>query len=140
MTCAPHRWLVVWLCRRLEREGYTLVAVDGYNSTKAILAGIPAPLLVEGIRPDMLAVHGHSGKLAVGDAKSANDLLNEHTIKQLRAMLKIRDKAGRMARVYLAFPRSALSTAAKVVLRVGLKQALRVHLLPVPDLMLAEGP
>lgn len=138
MASAAHRWLVVWMGRRLEHEGFAPVAVDGYDSPKNILSGLPKPVLISGIRPDMLAVHSRSGVIAIGDAKSANDLLNAHTVKQLRVMLGIRDAAGRLAQVYLAFPRSALATAAKVVLRVGLKQALRVNLLPVPDSMLAE--
>lgn len=133
-----HRWLVIWLSRRLEREGFAPIAVDSCDSPKNILATLPKPILIAGIRPDILAVHGRSGALAIGDAKSANDLLNDHTVKQLRAMLSVRDAAGRLAQVYLAFPSSALATAAKVVLRVGLKQALRIHLLPVPDPMLAE--
>jgi hypothetical protein len=76
--------------------------------------------------------------MAVGDAKTSGDLLTAHTLGQLRAMLALRDRAGRAASVYLAFPRSALALAARAVMKLGLRNALRVHLIPVPDAMLAE--
>lgn len=76
--------------------------------------------------------------MAVCDAKTANDLDNLHTQMQLRAMLQLRDRAGRRLRIFLAFPRSAIVEASRVILRLGLKDALRVSLVPVPDAMLLE--
>lgn len=138
MPSECHRWLVVWLSRRLEREGYRLVAADSYESPKDILASLPVVPIVAATRPDLLAVNRRSGLIALGDAKTPTDLSNSHTIMQLRAMLRLRDRAGRPARVYLAFPRSALALAAKVVMRLGFPDALRVRLVAVPDVMLRE--
>jgi len=138
MPSAVHQWLVVWLSRRILRDGYSVLGADAGAFASRLLPR-PAPSIAIGpIRPDVIGIVKRKRLLAVGEAKSANDLANDHTLVQLAAMLCMRDAHGRLARVYLAFPSSSLATAARMLLSLGLENALRVTLVPIPDVLL-EG-
>ena len=136
MPSEIHQWLVVWLCRRMERDGYAIVGADAYNSASLLPRLVSHSLVLGHFRPDAIALHRDSSRMAIGEAKTAHDILNTHTWKQLGAMSCLNDQRGRRATVYFAFPRSCLEAAAKMVLRLGIRPALRIKLISIPDTLL----
>src|SRR5688572_27987492 len=112
MPSDTHQWLTVWLGRRLLNEGFKLVGADAGAFAPYLGDQIPSSITLPGVRPDVIGIHTKYRSLAVGEAKTYHDIPCEHTMIQLAAMLAMRDNRGRRARVYLAFPRSALQVAA----------------------------
>ena len=133
MPSTAHQWLVVWLSRRIARDGYSLVGVDAGRFAQLLTPPPPPGISIGPVRPDVVGVHSRERFLALGEAKSAFDLDTSHTRVQLAAMLCMRDIQGRRARVYLAFPRAALEAAARTVVSLGLAPAARVILVPIAD-------
>jgi hypothetical protein len=141
MVSDRHDWLVVWLTRRMERDGFLPVYADVRGPTYWLpegIARITSPIK-RPVRPDIVALKLRPRMLAVGEAKTAKDLENSHTSEQLAAMLSMRGPRRIRARVYFAFPRSALAAATRIALSLGLTAALRVNFVPIPDVIVEEG-
>src|SRR5262245_39472923 len=112
MPSTAHGWLVVWLARRLSRDGFMLVGADAGAAKKFLPDNPSMSPTLRAFRPDLIAIHRRSRVIALGEAKTANDLNKAHTCGQLASMLAARDRRGRMLRVYLAVPRTCMKLAA----------------------------
>ena len=115
MPSSVHQWLVVWLARRLTRDGFQLLGSDAGEYRKYIGGAGVAGWGLVAVRPDLLAIHKESRILGLGEAKTVADLNNDHTRQQLATMLTMGDGSGRPAKVFLTFPRSGLATASRTV-------------------------
>ena len=135
MLGEAHKALVVWLCRRMASDGFHLLASDT-QSRPCSSRDLRVSPLIGGIRPDAIAMKGANALLAFGEAKTSGDISNQHTLKQLSRMLAFRDAHGRNAHVYLAFPRSARPLALRTILKLGLRDAVRVRTIAIPDSLL----
>jgi hypothetical protein len=99
---------------------------------------MPTPFEIEGVRPDIWGVDRH-GHLAIGEAKTVEDIDNGHTRRQLRAYRGLRGRTtGRTCRVYIAVPRSGVLCLDKVLIDVQMIRSRDVVRMHVPDCLL-EG-
>ena len=136
MPSDAHQWLVVWLSRRINGDGFSLVGADAGRASSLIRGTPLCSVSIGVVRPDVIGVSQGDRSIAFGEAKTAGDLNNAHTWNQLAVMLGARDSRGRRPKVYLAFPSSCLKVAAKSLMKVGLQAAVRVTLVPIPDVLL----
>jgi hypothetical protein len=78
-------------------------------------------------------------EIAVGEAKSADDLASEHSRHQLRIFGGLVDRrSGALCRLYIAVPRSAVYELDRALIATGLIGARHVIRLHIPDIMLEE--
>src|SRR6267142_2093478 len=131
MPSADHQWLVVWLARRMRRDGFNILGADAAGYASRIEEGLPPSMCLGPIRPDVIAMN-KGRTIAVGEAKTVRDISNAHTSCQLAAALAMRSRSGQRVAVYLAFPRAGLRAAARLIVGLGLRASLRIILVPVP--------
>lgn len=137
MPSETHQWLVVWLSRKMARDGYTPIYADAYDLAKYIPSNPKCSPILGSIRPDVIGFNNRTKRLAFAEAKTAGDILNRHTQMQLETLLQIRDRCGRFAEIYLGFPRSSWSEAAKLIFQLRLNE--RIKTLPIPDVIITHG-
>ena len=69
---------------------------------------LPIPFEIAAVRPDVFGICTQSGRIAVGEAKTAEDVFTRHTVQQLRVLGHLRDhRTGELCAFYIAVPRSA---------------------------------
>lgn len=132
-----HQWLIVWLCRKMARDGYTPLYADTYDLAKYVPSNTKCSPILGCIRPDVIGFNDRTKRLAFAEAKTAGDILNRHTRMQLEMLLQLRDKSGRSAAIYFGFPRSSWQEAAKLIFQLRLNK--RIKLLPIPDVIITNG-
>jgi hypothetical protein len=83
------------------------------------------------------AIHMETGQIAIGEAKSANDILSSRTLGQLRLFGRALQR-GTVERcpLYIAVPLSATRALDKALARTGLIGHTHVHRLHIPDVLL----
>lgn len=134
MPSTTHQWLQLWLARRMVADGFTILGYDGQTPQGDTWNALPPPALLAGARPDAWGVHGDTGQLAVGEAKTSQDVATAHTSFQLRAFGALFDDAiGRYCRFYIAVPRSAIHPLDRVLAACGLAGASHIVRLHIPD-------
>jgi hypothetical protein len=141
MPSREHQWLVLWAARKMVQDGYIVVGLDGQVPRGEGMRRLPQPPVVAGVRPDVWGYDPHTGEVALGEAKSLDDVDNAHTRAQLRAFAATLSRVtGTPCRMYLAVPRSASRRLERVLGCAGLLKTKRIVQLPIPDCMLEREP
>lgn len=84
MPSLQHQWLLLWVARKLTHDGYVVRRYEGPTPHGGLWNHLELPFDFQGHRPDAWAIHVDSGQIAIGEAKSAADILSRHTLLQLR--------------------------------------------------------
>jgi hypothetical protein len=138
MPSSAHQTLLLWLVRKMSADGFCVAACDGTMPRGGAWSGLPRPLPTLGVRPDAYAVSPNNGAFAFAEAKTEDDIIKEHTRRQLRNLGQIVMNGGARCRLYVAVPRSAALVLDRVIHESGLTgthQLVRMH---VPDCLVEE--
>jgi hypothetical protein len=142
MASVAHQWLLLWASRRMEADGFAVAGFDGQAPQGGAWNAMPAPFSLAGLRPDAWGVREDDALLAFAEAKTADDIDNPHTCKQLSAFARARISSGDESRrcpLYVAIPRSAAHLLDRVLARIGLAGASNVIRIHVPDILLQDS-
>jgi hypothetical protein len=124
----------------MTRDGFVLTGFDGPAPYAGAWNRLPQPFSIAGVRCDASGVVPETGEIAVGEAKTADDLDTEHSHRQLRVFGGLVDKrSGALCRLYVAVPRSAVYELDRALIATGLISARHVIRLHIPDVMLEES-
>lgn len=138
MPSTKHQEVVFWLVRKILRDGYYPIGIEGECPRGGFLNQISVSVSIGGVHPDVVAVNPLNLLVAFGEAKTEGDLSSPHSQMQLKAMSSYRDPLGRSARIYLGVPHSIQGTALRQLARLGLFFKEDIQVLPVPDILLPE--
>lgn len=139
MPSLGHQHLVLWAARRMAADGFVLTGFDGPAPYAGAWNRLPRPFSIAGVRCDATGVAPQSGKIAVAEAKTADDLASAHSHRQLRVFGTLVDKrSGSLCRLYIAVPRSAVYQLDRALIVTGLIGAQHITRLHIPDAMLEE--
>jgi len=120
-------------------DGLVLTAFEGPAPYAGDWNRLPRPFSIAGVRCDASAVVPDTGEIAVGEAKTAEDLSSAHTHRQLAVFGGLVNKcSGTLCRLYIAVPRSAVYQLDRALIATGLIGAQHVIRLHIPDVMLEE--
>ena len=137
MPSTTHQTLLLWAIRKMTADGYAIIAKDG--DVPGIAAPLPAPPVLQKVRPDACGLDPTTGRFALGEAKTAADIATPHTRHQLETFANTIHKSdGAKCRLYLAVPRSASTTLDRVLGTVGLLGAPQVVRLHIPDCLITS--
>lgn len=137
MPSLQHQWLLLWVARKLTHDGYVLRRYEGPTPQGGLWNHLELPFGFQGYRPDAWAIHMDSGQIAIGEAKSASDILSHHTLAQLRVFGHAKQRStGERCPLYVAVPRSAANVLDQALKRTGLIGSSHVHRLHIPDSLL----
>lgn len=140
MPSAAHQHLLLWVARRMTRDGIVLTGFEGPAPYAGVWNRLPPPFSIAGVRCDASGVVPVTDEIAVGEAKTADDLATEHSHRQLRVFGGLRDKrSGALCRLYIAVPRSAVYELDRALIATGLIGARHVVRLHIPDVLLEES-
>src|SRR6266850_2177864 len=140
MPSLRHQWLLLWVARKMERDGFWLTGYDGPTPQGGSRNSLPPPPCIGGFRADAWGVRMDPlPRLAIGEAKTAEDVETRHTREQLRLFSRIRcGTTGAPAQVYVGAPQSAAAALDRVLVEVGLLGRPGVVRVIVPDCLLGE--
>ncbi len=140
MPSAIHQWLLVWIARRMTRDGFVVSGFDGFAPRGLEWTALPTPFEFRGVRADAWGQRTAGRLIAFGEAKTVDDVDTHHTRQQLGILGKTRMKGvGTPCPLYVGVPRSAVYELDRVLIDVGLlgaKHVIRVH---VPDVLLEDA-
>lgn len=139
MPSLEHQWLLLWVARKLTHDGYVVRRYEGPTPHGGLWNHLELPFGFQGHRPDAWAIHMRSGQIAIGEAKSAGDILSRRTLAQLELFgcAQQRSGGGRCP-LYVAVPRSAARFLDDALARTGLIGRPHVHPLYIPDCLLRD--
>lgn len=121
----------------MTADGYAVISKDG--DVPGIATTLPLPPILKHLRPDACGLDPTTGRFALGEAKTAADIMTPHTRSQLRVFANTIHKSdGARCRLYLAVPRSASVTLDRVLDTVGLLGAPQVVRLHIPDCLITN--
>lgn len=137
MPSRQHQTLLLWGIRAMQRDGYEMLAVDGYVERSGMPAGLERPPALAGIRPDAYGFNAVENVIGFVEAKTSGDIDNAHTRRQLRTLsqMQMRDASGPCP-IYIAIPRAAAYGLDRVLIELGLLRARQVHRIHVPGVFL----
>lgn len=138
MPSQAHQSLLLWGVRRMAADGFLIAGFDGHADQGGGLNELPAPVSVHGVRADAIGVHQANGMIAFAEAKTASDIDNAHTRKQLRVLGFARAQ-GSPCHLYIAVPRSGAYALDRVLIDTGLIGSKHVRRLHVPDILLTTA-
>jgi hypothetical protein len=139
MPSHAHQSLLLWGVRRMMTDGFRIAGFDGRIDQAGELNRLPAPIELEGVRPDACGVFPVGGTFGFVEAKTANDIDNLHTRQQLRVLGYTRMRGGRIrCPLYIAIPRSCAYALDRVLIDVGLIGSNHVRRIHVPDILLVQ--
>ena len=140
MPSLAHQHLLLWVARRMTREGFVVTGFEGPAPYAGVWNRLPLPFSIAGVRCDASGILPETGEIALGEAKTTDDLDTEHTHRQLRVFGRLVDKrSGALCRLYIAVPRSAVYALDRALIATGLIGARHVIRLHIPDVMLEES-
>lgn len=140
MPSRAHQHLLLWVARRMTRDGVVLTGFDGPAPYAGAWNRLPHPFSIAGVRCDASGVVPETDEIVVGEAKTADDLATEHSHRQLRVFGGLVDKrSGALCRLYIAVPRSAVYELDRALIATGLIGAPHVVRLHIPDVLLKES-
>lgn len=140
MPSVIHQWLAVWTARRMVRDGFDPLAFDGPGPQGGAWNLLPHCPTLGVSRPDVLGVR-EPRELAVGEAKTAADLMTRRTLRQLGTFGSLRSReTGAWVPLYVAVPASAASALERTLAALGLHTAAHVVRLLIPDVFLRGTP
>lgn len=131
---SAHQELVLWIARKMTADGFLVLGSDGSCPRDGLWGALPWPFELKNRRPDLCGMAPETGEIAIGEAKTWDDIDTAHTRSQLQAFggVQNRGKENR-CRLYIAVPRSASCTLDRVLADVGLLGARHVSRLHIPD-------
>lgn len=121
----------------MAADGVLVIGFHGPVPRGGLWNGAPVPTALSGVRPDAWGILP-SGELAIGEAKSADDIATPHTQLQLRVFGHLENSSGRKFRLYLAVPRSAATALDRALAEAGLASADHVVRMHIPDCLIPE--
>lgn len=134
-----HQWLVLWVARKMTADGFVVGGYEGPTPQGGVWNALPVPFEIGHVRPDVWGIAPKSGKLALGEAKSAGDLLSAHTVKQLRVFGRLLQRdSQQLCKLYVGVPRSAAYALDCALARAGLSTEEHVVRMYVPDCLIGE--
>lgn len=137
MPSLEHQWLLLWVARKLTHDGYAVRRFEGPAPQGGLWNHLDLPFNFQGHRPDAWAIHMSTGQIAIGEAKSANDILSRHTLGQLRLFGRaVQRGTADCCPFYIAIPRSATRVLDEAFTRTRLVGRSHIHRLHVPDALL----
>lgn len=137
MSSLNHQWLVLWVARKMAADGYTVRGYDGPTPQGGTWNGLPRSPIVGRFRPDAWGIA--CACIALGEAKTAEDVNTAHTIDQLRAFCSHHAVFGyKYGRLYVAVPRSAARALDRVIAKAGLSGARHVYRVHIPNCLLED--
>jgi hypothetical protein len=132
-----HQWLLLWIARKLTHDGYVVGRFEGPAPHGGLWNRLELPFDFQGRRPDAWAIHMTSGQIAIGEAKSASDLLSRRTLRQLRLFGRAVQRGTEIrCPLYIAVPQSSTRALDVALTRTGLIGRPHVHRLHIPDVLL----
>jgi hypothetical protein len=132
-----HQWLVLWVARAMARDGYRIEAYDGPTPQGGVWNQLSRPADVGGFRPDVFGLSPER-RVAIGEAKSKNDVLNGHAVAQFAWFARCASWKASPLDLYIAVPQSAVHTLDAALGRARLLTNKRVHRIHVPDVLLHD--
>ena len=139
MPSRSHQWLVLWVARKMAQDGYRVTNVDGAVPQGGYLNQLNGSLSLGDLRPDVWGV-AKDGSIALGEAKTRDDVPSAHTVAQLRRFCAFRPSPGNpAARLYVGVPRSCTKLLDHALQRAGMAAARNVVRLHIPDVILEVG-
>lgn len=139
MPSHAHQSLLLWGVRRMMADGFRITGFDGCIDQAGDLSHLPAPAELEGVRADACGVSPADGTFGFVEAKTRDDIENQHTRQQLRVLGYARMRDGRTrCPLYIAIPRSCAYALDRVLIDVGLIGSKHVRRIHVPDILLAQ--
>jgi hypothetical protein len=134
-----HQALLLWAARRMQTDGFFVAGFDGTAEQGRQWSALPKPFLLNGRRPDAWGQTSDASLLAFAEAKTAGDILSEHTAAQLRTFGNIRMRTSWMrCPLYIAVPREQAAALDKALAGARLLSAAHVLRLYVPEVLLRE--
>lgn len=135
-----HQTLLLWAARRMHADGYVVAGFDGTAPQGGNWNLLRAPFKLGGYRPDAWGVTPDSALLAFAEAKTAADILNRHTLEQLRIFGAVKMKSGsNPCALYVAVPREQASKLDAALNAAGLLNAAHIIRMHVPEALLRDG-
>lgn len=118
-------------------DGFEVTGFEGRIDQAGDLSDFPPPFVLGEVRADACGVHADDGVFAFAEAKTASDINNAHTRRQLRVLGRTRMRnAALPCPLYVAIPRSCAYALDRVLIDVGLIAARHVRRIHVPDILL----
>lgn len=137
MPSAAHRALVLWIARHMSTDGLKVAAFDGPSDQGGVFNDLIRPFGLLGVKPDVWAIDKSGQLAALGEAKTAKDVCNAHTISQLRVFGHLKPvKGSDYCQLYVAVPHSATHELDRALVFAQLAGASHVRRLHIPDVML----
>lgn len=123
----------------MAMDGFAIGGYDGPTPQGGVWNALPMPFEIESVRPDVWGIDLSDGKIAIGEAKSANDILCSHTNEQLRVFGHLQERDGRRrATLYIAVPHSAAGLLDRALVRAGVAAGQHLVRIHVPDCLLPK--
>jgi hypothetical protein len=122
----------------MVRDGFTVLGFDGPSPYGGAWNPLPPPPTIGGFRPDVFAEHLYEPWLALGEAKTAADLANYHTLAQLRAFSLFCNTSSRHSLLYVGVPRSAAPELDRILRRAGAPGNSIIRRIHIPDCLLEQ--
>ncbi len=121
----------------MSADGLRVTDFDGPADQGGVFNDLAHPVALLGLKPDVWAIDRLGCIAAVGEAKTASDVFNAHTIAQLKLFGHLRHrKSSEFCRLYIAVPHSAAHALDRALASARLAGASHVRRLHIPDVML----
>lgn len=131
MASKAHQFIADLLATKMYSEGYEVVSFEGDNSTEEVKLKLPPKILRH--RPDLVGVK--KGGLAIGEAKTANDL-SLRTKEQLEDFTNQNNwPAGFEYKVFFGVPLSVEDKFKRMISEMSINES-NLAVLSVPDRLL----
>jgi hypothetical protein len=139
---STHQELVLWVARKMTADGFLVLGSDGSSPRDGLWGALPWPFELKNRRPDLCGIAPETGEIAIGEAKTWDDIDTAHTRSQLEVFGRVQNRGKEnRCRLYIAVPRSASCILDRVLADVGLLGARHVSRLHIPDCFItAEQP
>src|SRR5438270_418173 len=91
----------------MTRDGYRIDAYDGPTPQGGVWNQLSRPADVGGFRPDVFGISRERG-IAIGEAKSKDDVVNAHAVAQFAWFARCASWKGCPLELYIAVPQSTV--------------------------------
>jgi hypothetical protein len=140
MRSTTHQWLLLWIARKMAADGFLIRGYDGPTPQGGEWNSLPRVFQVGGVRPDAWGMRTETHQMAIGEAKTVEDLESQHTQKQMRVFGRLLERgSSRLCRLYLATPRSGVYALDRCLARAELLGARHIVRLHIPDCLVEQG-
>jgi len=135
MASKKHQFILGLIIKKMKEDGFIVKCVDGkYNEAFSTYVQVPPKLLKH--RPDAFGVN-QDGIVAIGEAKTENDIQSLRTSEQLSDYSNI-ELNGNNCRIYVGIPKSANKLLTNLIIKLGLINNTNLIILNIPDDIINE--